>query len=95
MGWQIGEQQSRKRHFSLTTGVDPINLMPKRPKSGGERQADDATNASSVIEPGSPEDPCRHLHRAFARVIETAQRFPEAYREIQEVLARVKDGEYD
>lgn len=91
MGWQIGGQSSRKRHFSLTTGVDPINLMPKRPKNGGERQADHTDHANSVIEPGSPEDPCRDMHRAFARVIETAQRFPDAYKAIQRELERMRD----
>lgn len=86
MGWQIGVERPRSRHFSLTPGADPAQLLPKRPRSGGERQAGDTDEARSVPPPGSPEDPCRDVHLALARIMEAAQLFPDAHEAIRQAL---------
>lgn len=91
MGWRVADRAQQERRFSIHPGADPASVMPKRTKNGGERQADTGERASSVIVPGSPEDPCRHHHFALARILETAQSFPDAYRAIQQVLANLAE----
>lgn len=87
MGWQIGASKPCGRHFRLAADACPEDLLPKRTKNSGERQAGTGGHAASVIVPGSPDDPCRQQNLALARILETARRFPDAFRAIQAVLA--------
>ncbi len=79
MGWLIAQSKSYGRHFDLESGVDPINILPIRPRGSGDRQSKDKDDRDSVIVPGSPEDPCREAHWTLARAVETLLCFPEAF----------------
>lgn len=90
MGWQIGETEARSRQFMLHPDAEPAELLPKCKRSGGEPDRDKNDRATGVIEPGSPNDPCRELHLAYARTIEAAQRFPDAYAAILQALDELR-----
>ena len=90
MGWQIGETEARSRQFELHPGAEPVELLPKRKRSDGDADGEMDSRGTGVIPPGSPNDPCREIHLAYARTLEAAQRFPDAYAAILQALDELR-----